>query len=519
MRRGIVSFALLLSGVGCGAADDAATGPLPPGGTPPPFPDGAERRRWTETFDNRGRLAQLEGAAVLDSNQGRLTLPALEVPSPEGAGERELMAEDARAGLIEGADLVLASSTEIEAPDALELRATGRVVLDGRIDVGTGGLVVVAGGDIVIGGDIESDGPVSLFVTHREAEVSIGGRITLRVPPDPMTSPSSEGLDIRGRGRVSLAGPLDVRRASPVALAVEVYGPIRIESGFEIATGEAARVELGTEDAVELADGADLQSEARWVVQAEHLRLGDGARVRLARMSALAERSIELGDRASVEAGGEELAWLAAQIHLGASSQLLGSGSPGSDVRLEATETLSAAADARVAAGNTRCYGRGTVLVRIAGPYRGLGPARFRASRTSPTDCPEAAPGAISFVAREVVGVTPDLDGAAVRLDPDLRLDTPPIETRAYGRWTSIPFSVDFDARPHLVEARRSQPPGTGVRVLLGRADGPDGPASGFVSEEDGWGVHEGAPWLAVRVELEGGAFDAPTLDHLVIGW
>lgn len=520
MRRGVIILGLTLGLAGCGM-DEPLSGPYtePPADAGPA--DSGARRVYIESFDHRGQLAELEGSAVLDSNQGQLTLPVVDVPGGFGTDSLQLGAEEARAGLIQGQHLSIPAGAELDAPDALELRAAGVVDLAGDLHVGIGGLVIVAGTGIHIRGRIESEGPITLFVTKPEGSIRIEGQLaTVEPRTNPIAVPMA-GISISGRGGLHASGRIQLAGQGTPNLSVDLSGDVYFDSSFALETIEDARVELNTTGAVEFADDLVLRSEAQWIIGASTLRFGTYGNYQLGRLSGLAEASIEIGAGTEVSAGGDELALVAAELKIGPDGQVLGIGESGTSLRLEATSRMDVGHRALVASVTAACEDRGAVWVRIAGPYHGEGEARFRAADQTLASCPDTDTANLVFVARSVEGTPPDLGGAELRIDPALRVVTPAIAARAFGRWTSKPFAVSPDAEPFLANAVFTHPLGTEVRILLGRAEGPDAQPEAFLAadEHGRWPEHEGASWLVLRVELEGSTFDAPVVQLIALGW
>jgi hypothetical protein len=481
---------------------------------------------WAESFDHRGQLARLEGSAVLDTNRGRLTLPAEPMPRLEASGRLNL-GPHASLGLARAESVVLPAGARLDAPDALEIRAANTVRIAGELRAGPGGVFIAAGHRVEISGRIEARGPIEIVLRDPSGVVAIDGEV-VTVGGGPESGPAR--IDVRGRGAVEIGGRLAAEHVAPAPEAstpeirVGVYGDIALSPGARLEAGAEGRVELSTNARVRLDAGAHLEGAATWTVGARRVEVAPGASLEVGQLALTAETTARFGEGARVASSGAELAIVARTLTVEGRAELLGVGPEGTSLRLEAARRLEVREGARVAAETPACGDRGQVVVRVAGPFVGGERVAFEPAPLA-ARCPNADPSRVLIEAHAFEGVVPrfpalEPPAGETRVDPGLQIVVPPTAASIGGRWTSRPLPAAGGA-PRLAAMDVTRPAGTSVRIALGVADGPEAPGRDFVDHDpadpDAWAVHAGAAHWVVRVYLAGRRFDAPVVRHLAI--
>lgn len=260
-----------------------------------------------EDFENRALIDPLLSEGVLiDTNRGVATLSAERFPTLSEGKIMNLASTSDFEGVVEGASVFVEPGVEVEALDALELRASDTLRISGRIHAGPGGVTLVAGRSIFIDGRIESLGPIRVRLAAEDGVIQVSGKL--------LTLPTRDGesaeVSLVGRGQVHVSG--EVRTGDGAsgsgAVLVSSYDDVEI-AGASASVGSGA-ASLGKAGAVRLL------SERR-------IRLTDEARITTGRTSS------EGGPNYDAGVGGGDIELRAALgVHLGEGSRLSAGAAP-----------------------------------------------------------------------------------------------------------------------------------------------------------------------------------------------
>lgn len=515
-----------------------------------------------EDFDNQRLVDSVSGAAVLDVNQGVLTLPITPIPNVDGQGLQMLEGRVDHDGLVEAESVVVAESGVVEATNALELRALDLVRVSGTIRAGTGGVTITAGKAVYVDGVIESRGPVRILVGSPEGKLQVSGRITVLASKDDANSLPPD-IELTGRGEVEILGQVsshaEIGRTGG-SVRVRVYGAVLV-AGYDarvLATAETrgtaglirirsestVTVEDGGGVGVALANGTDTETLGGDVeLQGTAIRLsgasvvaGSGA-ITGGSIFMVARDTLAVDNYARVKAGaGPEAGSLilkAARIGVGTNSVIQGgrAGYASGLFRIEASERVDLG-DSIVRAGDTACGAGGDVQIAVSGLVRtrdgtvvqgGAGSAAFWSAACTHS----AAGGNIVVQAREGEGLEDGLLGGAgvpdgevrLELNPELTVPPPSLTVGTSGRVVSKVIDRGLAAVgqvPLLVGSEARLPEGTSAVIELAGASNLAEPFEDWVAADDPAALVAlaNAQYLRYRVTLTGRVFDAPELDY-----
>ncbi len=533
---------------------------------PPPTRE-PELGRIREDFNNRDLIASETGGVVVDVNRGIATLAAERFPDFDSNGAVNAYDQPTyQNGLIEAEAIIVHEGATLEASDSVELRAEDRVIIAGTLDVGRGGVTIIARERIQIDGTITSEGPVRLLLADDTGTIEIGGRIAAR-----STVLGTSDVRIYGRGSIQIAGEI-----STIGVIGALGGNIDVYSyGDLVISGETAHL-FTTSEPQGIAGGITLQSESNVTVErgawlggmptdnivpdtlepggdieliGTNLTLGDDVRI-AATGTALREGGRVLltatgrmftGHRTLLAAGygpsGGSVVLRAASIELGEATRVAaggGSAEPGR-VEMHAVDNLALSPFARIEGGAGQCARGGDISLEVGGPLSaGEGAQIIGGAGNTNATCGRTHPGgAIIIFARDAIGLTAALipgTGAQpgsvdVNIVPDYLVPPANLQVGGGGYLESVTIDRGDDAIdriPRLVEVIADTPADTQVSIQLAGADQADGPFEDWLpitsdANDKKLESFVGRRWVRYRVVLEGRKFDVPVLDYFEI--
>lgn len=562
--RGVL--ALLVGGVLAGCGEEALSSVDAPGGNvgaPPPM--AAIEHRVVEDFHNHQLVEAVSGAAELDVNQGLVTLPVEAFPRVEGAGLDMFAGRVERNGLVEAETILVHEDGDLEASDAVELRAHDIVRVAGTVRAGRGGVTLIAGRGVTVDGTIESWGPVRILVGDPDGAIEISGRITTHATPDHAEDPAPT-IEILGRAPVTVTGQLTTHAAAGRTggdIDVRVYGGI-VVAGYDARVfadaepdGVPGQVRLRGQSDVRIDEGAaiglgdpvgsgygprvggdiELQGQEVTVAAGGRVIAGAGA-PRGGSVFLTAAGDLTLNQFAHVRAGdgveGGSLLLRASRIGIGDGS-IVESGrgrDSGAHFRIEAAQRLDLAEGSMLLGGNTACGPGGDVQVAVGGVFRARSGSAVVAGAGSVAfgvdDCAHPAPGGhVKVQARASEGVEEaaragrGLPDGEVFIDLDPTLDVVPTNLAVGVSGQILSTVIDRGPElighvPVLVGWAGDEPFGTRIEIELAGVSDPSEPYDVFYPADDPEALVAlaDAQYFRYRVRLTGRAYDAPVLDY-----
>lgn len=539
-----------------------------PGGAPPDLGRVAAETTIFESFDNQQNVASWTGGALLDVNQGVLTLPRETIPTIDGYGTDMFRGRVEHNGLVEAEEIVVEEMGSLEASDAVEMRAIDTVQVIGDIRAGRGGVTIVGGRGVYITGSIDSRGPVRILVESPEGEIVVAGRISVRASTDDLEE-NPPHVELLGRGSVKITGEIEsaADEGRPGGdLRVQVYGPVEVQgalahlSTHADGTSEPGTIRLRSEQSITIAGGAqigapspasndaDLVLGGNVEIQATHVRIEDGAWIEAGTgmvqgggifVAAGEALAVDGGSmvRSGAGAEGGSLILKARRIGIGQASVLAaGQGrSYGAHFEIDAVESLDIVDESQVVGGPTECGPGGAVRVRVAGSLRVRAGARLSggtgAIALGTDECEAPSPGGDVLVFAHAVDAAPPAIQAgrgypagnlAIELDETLSVEPPNLTVGTAGEVISHPLDRGQDAlgrTPRLVSSAIDAPEGTAADVWLCGDDAPSGAFEVCADVFDPAAMQALSPhrYLRYEVRLVGRVYDAPVIDYFEI--
>jgi hypothetical protein len=518
-----------------------------------------------EEFDSRF-FVDTSSAAVVDVNRGHVRLPIVELPEVEGplAGEVSVQRYD---GVVEAERIVVPAADAVEGSDAIELRASDSLVVEGQLRAGPGGVSLVAGRSLRITGLVESEGPIRIRLTGADGHLEITGRVaTLGA-----VRRASAGITLIARGTIDVTGEIltgDAESANTGSIELRAYGPVVVDGrAAELRTGasvpgRSGAISLRTEASIEVRGGARLATGLATDPSSERPTVAVGGEILLEADSVRvgADSSLVAGDSPTGTAGAVSIRSTGALVVESSAELRGGGGSTGGAVELAVAGATFAGgarleggrgvleagrvfldsaaavrwqAGARARGGDGACAAGAPVVVLVGGTLSvetdvvlGGGDGG-----TDPGDgCLGGfAGGDVTLFARAVEGplessLAPG-DGAsvgvtAITVEAGYRREAPRLDDHPTGWVRSKVLDRGASAVgriPRLVELRLVAPAGTRAEIQLAGEDAPDGSfddwQSGRVDDAASFGDLRGHRYYRYRVWLEGRALDTPRVE------
>lgn len=517
-----------------------------------------------EDFDNQLLVHSVTGSALLDVNQGVLTLPKEAFPRVEGAGLGMYRGRVEQNGLVEAESIVVSDAASFEASDAVEMRAQDTVRVVGTVQAGRGGVTLVAGRGVYVEGLIESRGPVRILVEDPLGEVRISGRISVYASADDPEDMAPH-VEILGRSEVEISGQI-VSVAGPRRkggdIRVRVYGGIKVNGPQAqiLATaeedGQPGVVRLRTEGEISVADEAtvghrepaddsDITLGGDIELQGLGVRVERGARVwagdgmlKGGSIFVTAGQALAFDTRAEIQSGGGpeggNLIIKARRIGIGGGTRVqAGRGrSYGAHFEINAVDRLDVVDDALIQGGATTCGPGGAIQVAVGGLVRVRAGAQIRggdgAIEFGNRVCMTTARGGdVKVQAWSGDGVAQAVfpgrgfpDGE-VLLDWDetLMVPTPNLTVGTYGQVRSKIIdrgALAVGLSPRFVGWGAETPAGTTVSLkLCGGSEIADAyERCAAAEDEEAMQSLRDLQYFRYHVQLQGRTFDAPVLDY-----
>lgn len=531
------------------------------------LPELIETQHVLEDFENRNFIDPLLSEnVVIDTNRGVATLPAERFPSLTDGKIMNLVSTSEFEGVVEGASILLEPGVEIEAMDAIELRAADTLRISGRLRAGPGGITLVAGRSLFVDGRVESLGPIRVRLASEEGLIHVSGKLLTQS----VRSGQSAEITILGRGDVDVSGEIrtgDGLSGSGLVLIssyhdVHIDGALAFVSSGSASEGTSGSVQVLSEGEVEISNGAIVGSGRSSYETSEQLGPGAGggdieiravSRVRAhARARVLAGAHVGRVGGALRLVSGDEL--LLSQAELTG-----GEGGLGGAVQLEA-RTASIGPDVSVSGGNG-LDGGGTIELSTADALA----MQLLVMRGGATECGDAGSVRIHVGGRILVGSEVSLLGGpggrssnrcidggrggdvvvlakqgesslltaasmpgngarsgerSVTIDRDYERPMPDVRVRTMGALVSRVIDRGAQAvgsTPRLLSFQRLTPEETEAKIQLAGATSPQGPFEPWheANAEDAESLRalKEARYFRYRVWLQGRALDAPEVD------
>ena len=483
-----------------------------------------------------------EDGVILDQNRGVLTLPTESLP-PFSLATRELLftSRETIREEISGALVFVGGSAELAFLDGGTITGD-EVIISGRIEVGSGGLLISANKKLEITGTIESRGPVTL-ATDVEGIIDISGAIRLQ-----SNGNAEEQIRIVGRGQTELSGVIEIiphagreEQTENRAIEIDTYGPLFVDGGRMEAPGRSRGILLRSDDAVTLREesqvlasaGAEVVVEAQSVVLEQSTITFAEANIETGGKVQIRSNSLSLRKGAQIIAGqGNEPGRFeieSSTVTLASASAIrAGKGSenpPSSFVRATHLEMSGAS---EISGADVRCGSGGDIQILVAGRVSISSASQIRGgSVIEAGGCPAnlEAGGNVEIEAHTFntqpdafAGGTGSISGSVRQnVNPSRTLNFREIIPRPSGFALSKRFlrEAGISGAPTIARFERLLPPGTQARVFVQSANF----ESEILREGERLDVFEDATSLQFRFELSGRRFDAPILDHLEIAF
>ncbi len=563
MRRALLA-ALAAASSACEGGGDVVPPSMETPELTPPEPTVNNAVFLREDFDNTIWIERKQGV-LHDINQGQVTLPVRELRTSQSSGTAVFAGAADTDGLVEADLIVVDTGGRVEAADSVELRATREVVVSGDIEAGSGGVAILGGDRVVITGNIESRGPVSLQLVNPDGQILVAGRVRTRAGLDP-TAPDAPGIEIVGRGSAEISGELVTEAAegrTAGEIFVSMYGKVEIRSGRIASTAEpagiAGAVHIRSEQAVELSSAGRIgpafsalepdERGGRISIESPFIRVGELSQVRAGQSKGVgspvilnATETIEVGPSARIETGPGSTS---GPLTIRTTTMLVGADSAvrvgpaqvaAGGLVIEAADRLVVGSGATIEGGRTFCGGGGQVTVTVAGVLLVEPGARLAGGDSAAADavlpCSQPHPGGnLTIRARAAhdyeTAVSPGTgspDGVVlVDLSADVKVAAPTLPSDRLGFIRSRVIDrggEDVGFRPMLSELVADIPEATRVEVSLAGSDQAAGPFTDWVDLNGPSGGLEplrSRRFLRYRVLLYGRAFDTPAVDYLEI--
>ena len=570
---GSAAFALIACDVSVPiSAVDAGPSVVDAGSTP--FDAGSNRisniietDRVSEEFENRNFVdALLSESVVIDTNRGVATLPTERFPSLEASSITNLAPTSQFEGVVEGSTILLEPDVQIEAMDAIELRAAETLRLSGRLRAGPGGVTLVAGRSIFVDGRIESEGPIRLRLASVDGLIDVSGKL---LTTSGRSEQSSE-ITLIGRGAIEVSGEIRTgdgeSGSGPVLLSsyrsIALRGELTLVASGASELGTAGSVRLLSEEHIELAGGATAATgvaahEAPG--QVSESSGGSDVELRAVQDVRLTEGSRLLGAQHTTRSGGtvrviagRDAEFRGAALIGGAGgvgggviieartasigpevSLLAGAGkSGGGDVELKTARGLHMA-QLMARAGATECGVAGSVRIHVGGPTTldsGVSLNGGTGGRGM-NRCIEGARGGDVVVLVQSGNVaalteasTPGYGAGygerSITIDPEYERPMPDVRVQTLGFLVSKIIDRGAGATgitPRLESFLHSSPSATVAKLQVAGAENPEGPFEPWldasVEENGALSALAGARYFRFRLWLQGRALDAPEVD------
>jgi hypothetical protein len=541
---------------------------------PKPNPNAPMTTRIREDFDNSGYIGVTHGV-IIDFNQGLAELATQVFPDISGDQVVSYSGDMAVGGIVQASQIVLDGNSSLSASDSIELRAQDLLRVTGDIHAGSGGVTLEAGNQMIIDGRIESQGPVKLLIGSEMGTIQIDGEISA----NSAMKDRSSGVTIQGRGSVTITGA--VTAVAEVGLAsgdvnVYTYGPITI-TGLGAKLTAAAR-QQGTTGNISLRSESDVVvNGGAWVggedlssvgimplpstglvgaggidVEAAHVSLQDGGRIRAASASMgdggsvhiAASAALDMSGTSSIASGG---GYASGAVQVEVASASLGDGTAiigGTGVRIvrplliESSGMMSLGAGASIVGGIGACAAGGDANVHV-GQQLAITPGGSiqggsSGSHGSGFSCNAAvSPGGnVEVIAAEAIGLQGAVHGGAgsmggqvsVNIDPSYTLPPPNLTVTTHG-WIES-RSIDRGAMavglsPVLIGKSYTVPSGTAVKIELAGSSSESGPFDTWIDTQADAPVPldalASARFFHYRMTLAGRAYDTPIVDYFEI--
>ncbi len=526
-----------------------------------------ETDRVSEDFENRNFIdSVLSEAVIIDTNRGVATLPTERFPSLDASSITNLAPTSQFEGVVEASTILLEPGVQIEAVDAIELRAAETLRISGRLRAGPGGITLVAGRSIFVDGRIESEGPIRLRLAAEDGVIDVSGKLlTSSVRAD-----RSAEITVIGRGPVQVTGEIrsgDGETGSGQVLIssyhnIVVAGQLSLVSSGATINGTAGSVRLLSEEHIEFRQGATAgtgvflqeipgqlgESSGGGDVElraVQDVRLAEGARLiggKDTRRSGgtirvIAGRDAEL--RGVALFGGDggmggAIYVEARTASVGPEVSLLGGagGSGGGDVDLKASRGLHLNT-AMVRGGATECGVAGAVRAHVGGPTSAdLGVSLIGGTGGRGMNrCIDGGRGGDVVILTRAGNeaalteiCTPGYGALygerSVTIDPNYERPMPDVRVQTLGFLVSKIIDRGVAATglvPKLESFVHSSPPSTLAKLQVAGAQDSEGPFEPWLdaSLDDAEALRplSSARFFRYRLSLQGRALDAPEVD------